>query len=229
MEAVWAVGTLTIGFVCFHFLMHSEVFHAFFLRRCGVEGCKIYRIHGQRMAGVFFYFILPSAVILGLGLNLSDYGLATGPGTLDWFWVLALVPVIVLLNFMVGKTPDNLAMYPQIRTPTPWKRSLTFGSAFTWSAYMFAYEFLYRGWLLFACKAVMPLPLAITLNLAFYAITHVPKGWKETIGAIPMGLALCLLTLKTGAIWTAVIVHISLALSNEWWSLYYCERAKKAA
>ncbi|MFN8134788.1 MAG: CPBP family intramembrane glutamic endopeptidase [Bacteroidales bacterium] len=57
---------------------------------------------------------------------------------------------------------------------------------------------------------------AIALNTAIYMLVHIPKGIKETLGAIPLGVLLCYLTVQTGSIWIAVMVHIVMALSNEW-------------
>jgi membrane protease YdiL (CAAX protease family) len=34
-----------------------------------------------------------------------------------------------------------------------------------------------------------------------------------------VGILLCYITLHTGNIWSAVIIHSSMALSNEWFSL----------
>jgi membrane protease YdiL (CAAX protease family) len=65
-----------------------------------------------------------------------------------------------------------------------------------------------------------PLP-AFALNCAIYALAHLYKGPGETFGAIPVGVLLCYLTLVTGNIWTAVILHSLMALSNEWFSIRF--------
>ena len=52
------------------------------------------------------------------------------------------------------------------------------------------------------------------IGWAFYSATHIPKGLDETIGAIPLGAVLCLLTYASGTIWIAVIVHIAMAWAN---------------
>ena len=36
----------------------------------------------------------------------------------------------------------------------------------------------------------------------------------ETIGAIPLGIVLCLLTATSGTIWIAFIVHVAMAWTN---------------
>jgi membrane protease YdiL (CAAX protease family) len=60
---------------------------------------------------------------------------------------------------------------------------------------------------------------AVALNLALYSLIHVPKGWKEAIGSLPLGFLMCMLCLQAGNIWPAFIAHGFLALSNEWFAL----------
>jgi hypothetical protein len=42
----------------------------------------------------------------------------------------------------------------------------------------------------------------------------IPKGFDETIGAVPLGFLLCLLTLMAGNIWIAFLVHVAMAWTN---------------
>lgn len=118
-------------------------------------------------------------------------------------------------------------MYPQIRTPQPWSRSLLLSSALTLFLYTLAYEVMFRGYLLFTCLEEMGLVLAIVINTAIYALVHIPKGWKETVGTFPMGIILCWLTIESGNIWIAVAVHVALAWSSEWFSIYYGKKLGK--
>ncbi|GAI37228.1 unnamed protein product, partial [marine sediment metagenome] len=62
---------------------------------------------------------------------------------------------------------------------------------------------------------------AIAVNTSIYACTHIPKGFKEAIGAIPFGIILCIITLITGNIWVAFFIHVLLALSNDYFALYH--------
>lgn len=92
-------------------------------------------------------------------------------------------------------------------------------NAFTWIAYLFGYELMFRGLLLFTTVEFMGAWPAIILNTALYALVHIPKNLEETIGAVPLGLLLCLITLSTGTFWVAFGVHVCLALSNFFFSL----------
>ena len=109
-------------------------------------------------------------------------------------------------------------MYPQIRKKE-WNFQLLLLSAFSWTAYLLAYEFMFRGYLLFISVAYLGVWPAIALNVAIYALVHVPKGYKEAFGAVPFGIVLGIITIQTGTIWVAFVVHVIMALSNEWFSL----------
>jgi membrane protease YdiL (CAAX protease family) len=41
------------------------------------------------------------------------------------------------------------------------------------------------------------------------------------VASIPFGIILCFITIKSNSIWPAIILHTVLALSNEWFSLYF--------
>ncbi|RMF23908.1 MAG: CPBP family intramembrane metalloprotease, partial [Bacteroidetes bacterium] len=127
--------------------------------------------------------------------------------------------LVVVLNFFATRSPENLAMYPQLRL-REWGWGHVVGSALSWAAYLLAYEFLFRGVLLFGSLPALGPVLAVALNVSLYALVHVPKGAREAFGALPLGLVLCLLTLQSETIWLAFFVHLALAWSNEWFSLW---------
>ncbi|WP_423127733.1 CPBP family intramembrane glutamic endopeptidase [Gaoshiqia sp. Z1-71] len=175
----------------------------------------------QRLAGVVNFGGLPVLMIaLFLPTTLSEYGLMLSQPRATALWVLILGAVIVPLGISRANSPSNLDMYPQIRNPV-WNFRLLAGSAFSWAAYLLAYEFFFRGFLLFACERAVGAIPSIVINVVLYAIAHIHKGRFETIGSIPLGIILCIATLTTGSIWVAFGVHLIMAWSNEWASLAY--------
>jgi membrane protease YdiL (CAAX protease family) len=86
---------------------------------------------------------------------------------------------------------------------------------------MTAYEILFRGILLFGTLPLLGAPAAILLNMSLYSLTHIPKGLKETLGALPVGFLFCAITLYTGTIWIALLVHGMLAVANDLFALYF--------
>jgi membrane protease YdiL (CAAX protease family) len=83
------------------------------------------------------------------------------------------------------------------------------------------YEFLFRGILLFPLVDALGVWPAVAINTVMYSATHIPKGLDETIGAAFLGVVLCLVTLITGTLWVAIVIHITMALTNSFSSIYH--------
>ncbi len=109
-------------------------------------------------------------------------------------------------------------MYPQIRD-NPWTIKTVVINAGSWLAYLIAYEFLFRGLVLFTLYSALGFWPAIVITTSLYVLVHIPKGLKESIGAIPFGLVLGLITLEAGSIWPAFFIHAILALSTDHFAL----------
>jgi len=170
---------------------------------------------------MFFFGIVPAILILSLlPTTFRDYGTLLDQPAETLLWGLLFAMLIIPLILLRGKAPSNLAAYPQIRSKK-WNMSIVVLSALTWVGYLLCYEFFFRGFLLFACQRALGIIPAIAINVLIYAIAHIPKGKFETIGAIPLGLVLCVLTIKTGSIWFAFLAHVIMALANEWLALYH--------
>ena len=210
--------TVVISFLLYHFISSSKKFKKSIKAHYGKKTYKVYIVLFRRLLGFFFYGILPVSVISLLGENLTRYGLSYSNAVQSLKWVVILSPVIVLINYLNSGKADNLKMYPQIRKKK-WTRSLVFVSALSWIVYLCAYEFMFRGILLFSSFYAFGATTAIVINICIYSLVHLPKGIKETFGAIPLGIIFCILTLKTNSILVALFVHIVMALSNEWFSI----------
>jgi len=165
--------------------------------------------------------VIPALVIfLFTDMKPADVGFTFQNGLTSLYWILGLGVFLFGLNAYAAKKPDSLKMYPQMRI-NDWTWGTVFLSGFGWVAYLIAYEFIFRGVVFLPIIPFVGLWPAIAINACIYALAHVPKGLKETITCIPLGIVLCYLTYITGTIWIAFFVHLILALSNENFSLYY--------
>lgn len=147
--------------------------------------------------------------------KLQDFGW-TLPATTrlaTLLWVLGLGALMVFLVQFNAKKPENLKQYPQIRA-NRWTPGMVQGSLLGWTIYLLGYEALFRGVLLFPLVDAIGLWPAIAVNIGLYSGTHIPKGAKETIGAIPFSVVLCLLSVLTGNIWIAATVHVCMAWTS---------------
>lgn len=185
-----------------------------------IEMGKPRQLYVQRFAGALIFGVLPMLIILLSGsTSYEEFGIKA-PVSATYLWTMVLSLLIIPMNYFNAPKPTNLEAYPQIREEY-WTVSLLIQSAISWIIYLTAYEFLFRGFLFFTSISILGLWPAILFNTVIYSLVHYPKGYKEALGAIPLGIILCYLTYLTGSIWVAVFTHIILALSNEWFSLYH--------
>ncbi len=178
---------------------------------------------GRRKAGIVLVdrtiFFLAFLVLPSSGLTLAGYDL---PG----LQVISMgqpaawaVPVMLLGSaaFALGrfsrKTAADTANYPQY-LPLHWNAASVLFEIVSWSLYLFAYEFAFRGMILFG---LLPAGYwtAIAIQTALYAFAHLPKSGKEAAGAIVFGVITSLITLAWGTMIPAFLVHLALALGND--------------
>jgi membrane protease YdiL (CAAX protease family) len=212
---------LSISIVCFGFILYHIITINPSPWLSKKNPCNnVRQIIFQRLTGVFvFGFISIVIIIFFFHSRLTLFGTSV-PGIKTYFWLLPLSLIIIPLNYYNSKNPENLSKYPQIRL-TEWSVELIILSALSWIAYLFAYEFMFRGFFLFSSVALLGIWPAIIINTAIYSLVHIPKGRKETLGAIPFGIIISYLTIKTGTFWFAFFAHVILALSNEWFSIAF--------
>jgi len=213
-----AVAVTLLSLVVHGLLRSSAGVRASFCRKCGEATGQARMVLFGRLSGVLLLGLVPAAAALAVGQRLSDLGLNFGrPGRVFGYGA-ALAAVLVAVNVLAGKNAAHLAAYPEIRLAR-WTPGLLAASASGWAAYLVAYEFLFRGFFLFSLAAAAGLGWAVAADTAVYALAHLPKGVRETLGAIPLGGVLCLVSFDVGNIWPAVLAHLGLALSGEWLSL----------
>ncbi len=215
---------VTLCFILYWFTFRSEKVKAYFYRRFPGGWDSAMHITFCRGVGFLALGVIPAilGVTLMPGYTLRDFGLTfrTATALYSLFWILGLGTVMAVVGYMNASRPENLDQYPQIRAKI-WTPQMAIVNAAGWVFYLLAYEFLFRGILLFPLAAHLGVWPAIAVNLALYATTHIPKGLRETLGALPLGLVLCLLTLTSGTIWIAFFVHLAMALTNSFAALKF--------
>ncbi len=215
IAVMWSV----VGFACYYFLSLNKLLAIKIWKSNPDLDHQVKQVVLQRTWGLLFLGII-SIVIIQLLLkgNLRDYGLGISFLAPPPWWSYLFIPIILVAGYFSAKKPGNLAQYPQMRIKE-WTPGILALSGISWVIFLIAYEFLFRGFLLYASLEVMDPWAAIALSCSIYAFAHLYKGPGETFGAIPMGILLCYLTLLTGNIWSAVGLHSVMALSNEWFSI----------
>jgi membrane protease YdiL (CAAX protease family) len=206
-----------VCFVSYWFTSISPQFKARFQRHHAGDEAATWHIFAVKFTGFLTMGVLPLAVCMAFipEMGMADYGLTMIPATslYSLAWTMGLCVLVVPLASFSARKPKNLLNYPQNRA-TNWTRRIYALNLLGWAVYLFGYEFLFRGILLFPLAETLGVWPAIAVNIALYSATHIPKGLDETLGAIPLGLVLCLLTLASGTIWIAFLVHVAMAWTN---------------
>ncbi len=212
---------VTVGFLVWFFVSKSEKLYERLISRMGEQKAMIWRIYIQRYLGVLMFGVIPAIVLFTFtDATWADYGVAAIFPMETFWWILGLSPLLAYLTSISTKKPISLARYPEIRIKE-WDRPLLYKSLLGWALYLIAYEWMFRGFFLYACARAFGIWPAILINACVYALVHVPKGQTEAVGAIPLGILLCIITFRTETIIVAVVVHIVMSWANELYSLKY--------
>jgi membrane protease YdiL (CAAX protease family) len=132
-----------------------------------------------------------------------------------------LIIVIALVLFINQKTNNNHNSL-QINL-SEWNFLLFLINATGWIIYLIGYEFLFRGILLYECYSSFGFWPAISINIAIYSAIHLVNGKDRALGAFIFGGIACYFTLIYGTILIPVIMHITLSIGSDYFSIRYNE------
>ena len=213
-----------VFFILYWFTAQSKKIKTAFFKQNTADQGSIKHIFFTKVFGFISMGVVPVSLCLFFipEVSLAQYGLTFIPETalFTFIWTVGLSILVIPLAYFSAKKPKNLQNYPQIRAKL-WTRKTLFINLLGWALYLFGYEFLFRGVLFIPLVEPLGAWPAIVINIALYSATHIPKGLDETLGAIPLGLVLCLLTLASGTIWIAFFVHLAMAWTNSLTALKY--------
>jgi membrane protease YdiL (CAAX protease family) len=119
----------------------------------------------------------------------ADYGLALGDARV-WLRYLAVFgAVMVVVTVAASRLPSLQQFYPRY----PWARNsvgLLAASEAGWLAYFLAWEFFFRGFLLFTMLRRFTPALAIAMQTVPFVLMHFPKPEIEAAASVVAGVAL---------------------------------------
>ncbi|MFK7756193.1 MAG: lysostaphin resistance A-like protein [Flavobacteriales bacterium] len=214
LAAAVATGAVLLGFIGYFFMSKNDQGEK--ENRPTNEVIKM-RYLGFLWMGIF-PFVLVFILTMSTAYTLSDFGLGFSFPKENWYWILGFAAVLIPMNYFNAKLEDNLKIYPQIREKE-WNGALQRKEYVTWFLYLVGYEWLFRGVFFFGCREVMGFWPAVAINVAVYSLVHIPKGLKETLASIPLGIVLCIIVEQTQVFYAAAIIHFTQAASSSFFSL----------
>ena len=137
------------GFLGYWWAHHSQRIQAWFDARWAGDDGKVKRVFSLKLWGFITMGLIPAVVLNAtLDWSLADLGVAwPAPARSElWLWWAALIVATMVLSVVAGK--EGAKNYPQIRAKE-WSLSTMVWSGAGWTMYLSAYEFMFRGFLIF--------------------------------------------------------------------------------
>jgi uncharacterized protein len=170
---------------------------------------------------VTVYFILPALLLrFGFRERLTDYGIKPHGALAGWPIYVAMFAIMVPLVVLMSGNDHFQRTYPfyalargEPLWPTFWMWEAIYAAQF------FALEFFFRGFLLHGLRPRFG-AYAIPVMVVPYCMIHFQKPMPEAFASIIAGLALGYMSLRTRSIWLGAAIHVTVALSMDFASLW---------
>jgi hypothetical protein len=208
------VWCLIGGYLVYFALWYSRGPRSWLLELVPGRRGRILEASLQKLLMFLLLGLVPALIVYRLyGKAPGYFGLAFGDDALRiWLLAGALSVVAFAVGFFNPAHARGAGQYPQMKV-AEWTPGLWIFNAAGLGLYLTGYEFMYRG-LLFVPMLEYGVGPAIAVNTALYMATHLHKGLSEAVAAVPFGVLLCILTLESGSILPAFLLHWVLAVGN---------------
>ncbi|MEM9528847.1 MAG: CPBP family intramembrane glutamic endopeptidase [Bacteroidota bacterium] len=219
---ILALLNATLGFLAWYIISTSLRLPKSFQIQFDINKSYFARILRRRFLGFLLYGVLPCVLIFGFGVlgenvtSLADLNISFGWNAQVGKWLLLLMPLTLLFNYLSTRRRATLIEYPEIRVTiwTPW---LLAKSAFFWLLYLVGMEFLYRGLVLQSLFMNLDnIWWTMVISGAMYTMVHYFKFNRIALLSFPFGLIMAYVTLKCGSLLPTVLVHLIGGLITEW-------------
>jgi hypothetical protein len=184
----------------------------------------LYSLAGWAIGCIVFYFVLPALIVkVVFWERLSDYGFKLRGAFADGWVYLVFFALVGPLVLIVSTNEHFQDTYPFYRLPkgeplwpTFWAWELLYALQFL------ALEFFFRGFMVHGLRPKLG-AYSIPVMMIPYCMIHMlgrGKPLPETLASILAGLALGFMSLRTRSVLLGAAIHISVALSMDFASLW---------
>jgi len=166
-----------------------------------------HRILGDDILSSFvFYFLIPLGIIvLVFREDPRRFGLRLGDWRQGVLWTVLGILLMAVVIVGLAQLEEFRSYYRLVSFQQPLSREVL-EFALRQAIYMFSWEFLFRGFMLFGLKDRLG-PLAIWIQAIPFAIMHLGKPELETLSTIFGGAAFGYIDLKSKSVVPSVLIH----------------------
>jgi len=178
---------------------------------------EFYSFLFQHSAFFLLMFIIPLFLIrLILKKNLREFGLAAGDSRYGFSFIAVTFPLLVVpLIYIASRMPDVRLEYPLVKMLMV-QHDLVIGYELIYVLfYYLAWEFYFRGFLLFGLKERFGNMNAVLIQTISSCLVHIGKPEGEIIGSIIIGILFGAIALRTRSIWYVFILHAAIGVLTD--------------
>jgi hypothetical protein len=190
-----AIGV--IGYLLYFYFLKSKIIRHHVQRLFHPRKASFYWIQISRAMAIMLMAVLPLGFILFCDITFWSPNFTWKVQDSLFTFILAII--LIPLGAINSRGKIHLVQYPQVRMDK-WNSIEYIINILSWGIYLLGYEYLFRGILFLGLLPFFTSLNAIAINTTLYALAHLYKGKKETLGSIPLGIILCLITLETETI-----------------------------
>ncbi len=215
--ALVIVGTI-LFFYTYYYLAHSRVIERFFKRIAPGDASDINLFLFRKFAGFFLLGVVPGIIYFWL-MEASGEKFGITISHLASSYILIAVLILftaIVLFFHHRRNPERSTLQFNMEE---WNLSMFMLNVLGWSFYLVAYEFLFRGILLFECYDAMGFWPAVAINVSLYSAIHMVNGRDQALGALIFGTVACYFALIRETLLIPVFMHLSLSILSDFYSI----------
>ncbi len=201
---------------------YPQYFYSYFPQFIEQSDGDLYARFWQFVVFFVLMFMVPVAYIkLVMKRPLSDFGF--GPGDIKWGskWLITIPVLVVPLIYVSAKMPDVRAEYPLAKSLLTDQSHLLVYELGYIVFYYIAWEFFFRGFLLFGLKERFGAVNAILIQTISSCLVHIDKPEGEIIGSIFIGILFGMIALRSRSIWWVFLLHISIGVLTDLFIIYF--------
>ena len=174
--------------------------------------------------GVFFVlmFILPALYVkFGMKSSLRQFGWGAGDIKYGLKWLITIPLLVAPIIFIASKMPSLRTEYPLAKSLlTDQTHLFVYETAYVMFYYV-AWEFFFRGFLLFGLKERFGAVNAILIQTISSCLVHIDKPEGEIIGSIVVGILFGMIALRSRSIWYVFLIHVSIGVLTDLFIIYF--------
>ena len=158
------------------------------------------------------FFILPVLIIKFIHKErTASYGLTLGKKRIGFQLSIIFLIVMLPVIWVISAEPSFVSKYPHLLSVREvWSKFFIYEIGLL--IYMFAWEFIWRGYMLFGLKEKFGY-YAVLIQMIPFVILHNGKPAVETFSAIIGGIALGILAFRTRSFLYGIITHMGIMFS----------------